>query len=57
MQAYADAHHAFLHGFPNTRLGTGHWNADGHQVAGELIARKVRDLLTAPSPASGPRAS
>lgn len=38
MQQYADRHHVFLHGFPNTKLGVGHWNADGHRVAGRLIA-------------------
>ncbi len=38
LQQYADAHHVFLHGFPNTKLGSGHWNAEGHRVAGHLIA-------------------
>jgi len=45
LQAYADEHHAFLHGFPNTRAGTGHWNELGHRLAGELIARRLCDLL------------
>jgi len=27
-----------MHGFANTRLGTGHWNETGHRVAGELAA-------------------
>ncbi len=35
---YAATHHVFLHGFANTRPGIGHWNAEGHRVAGELIA-------------------
>ena len=38
MQQYADSHHVFLHGFSNTQLGSGHWNAEGHRVAGRLIA-------------------
>jgi hypothetical protein len=38
MQRVADATGAFLHGFSNTRLGFGHWNADGHRVAAELMA-------------------
>jgi hypothetical protein len=41
MQAYADEHHAFLVGFKSTKLGVGHWNADGHRLAGELIAQKI----------------
>jgi hypothetical protein len=47
MQDYADAHHAFLAGFKTTKLGIGHWNADGHRVAGELIARKICAMLSA----------
>ena len=47
MQAYADAHHVFLAGFKSTKLGVGHWNADGHQVAGELIAQKICEMLSA----------
>ena len=55
MQAYADAHHTFLAGFNTTKLGVGHWNADGHRVAGELIAQKICAMLTAgehPEPAN-----
>lgn len=39
LQQYAEQHHLFLHGFPATGLGRGHWNAQGHRVAGELIAQ------------------
>lgn len=46
MQAYADAHQAFLAGFKTTKLGVGHWNADGHRVAGELIAQKICAMLS-----------
>jgi hypothetical protein len=42
LEEYADAHHAFLHGFP-PHLGQGHWNALGHRVAGEMISRKLCD--------------
>jgi hypothetical protein len=38
LQPYAEEHQLFLHGFPNTQLGTGHWNAEGHIAAGERIA-------------------
>jgi hypothetical protein len=47
MQAYADEHHAFLVGFKDTKFGVGHWNAEGHRVAGELIARKICEILSA----------
>jgi len=47
MQAYADEHHVFLAGFKSTKLGVGHWNADGHRLAGELIAQKICEMLSA----------
>jgi len=40
MQAYAEQHKIVLHGFGNT-LGSGHWNALGHHLAGELIAAEL----------------
>jgi len=40
MEVYADLHRAYLHGFGD-RLGAGHWNAIGHRVAGESIARHL----------------
>src|SRR5438128_2593732 len=41
MQRAADAKHVFLHGFPNTRPGFGHWNEAGHALAAELIAAEL----------------
>ena len=41
MRAYAESHDQYLHGFENTQLGTGHWNAGGHRVAGEIIAEML----------------
>jgi len=41
LQAYAEHHHAFLHGFSNTPMGFGHWNETGHEQAGKLIADKL----------------
>ena len=38
MRKYCQDHQVYLHGFANTRLGTGHWNETGHYVAGELAA-------------------
>ncbi len=46
MQAYADRYHVYLHGFPNTELGGGHWNELGHKLAGELIAQRICDMLS-----------
>jgi hypothetical protein len=40
LQAYADEHKVFLHGFGRD-LGNGHWNRDGHRVAGELVAQQL----------------
>lgn len=37
LASHAAAEHEYLHGFGET-LGTGHWNARGHQLAGERIA-------------------
>jgi hypothetical protein len=45
MQRAADEKHAFLHGFPNTKPGFGHWNEAGHALAADLIAR---DLCSKP---------
>lgn len=38
LQQYAEEEQVFLHGFENSELGFGHWNARGHQIAGQLIA-------------------
>jgi hypothetical protein len=40
-QTYADEKKVFLHGFENTALGIGHWNQQGHQLAGKLMANKL----------------
>ena len=40
-QAYADKNNTFLHGFDNTVMGSGHWNESGHQLAGEMITKKI----------------
>jgi hypothetical protein len=36
-QEYATAHQVFLHGFKDN-LGGGHWNQQGHRLAGDMIA-------------------
>jgi hypothetical protein len=42
--SYAAAHQVFLHGFPNTVMGEGHWNVEGHRLAGKLIAERICSL-------------
>jgi hypothetical protein len=41
MQRHADATGEFLHGFPNGKLGFGHWNQAGHALGASLIARHL----------------
>ncbi len=38
---YAAMHRTYLHGFPNGTPGLGHWNENGHRVAGQVIARRL----------------
>ena len=40
-ERYADQHQVFLHGFANSTRGTGHWNIEGHHLAGKLIAQNM----------------
>lgn len=44
LQRRADERKLFLHGF-GRELGNGHWNEDGHRIAGELLAENLCDLL------------
>lgn len=39
-QAYAVRHNAYLHGSAKSR-GLGHWNVDGHHLAGTMIAQAL----------------
>jgi lysophospholipase L1-like esterase len=41
LQQIAERNKIFLHGFPNTRMGTGHWNEAGHRAAAELVAARL----------------
>ncbi len=40
MQRFADEKQVFLHGF-GKGIGNGHWNADGHRLAAEIIAENM----------------
>lgn len=46
MQKEAERTEAYFHGFSNTKLGTGHWNAHGHRVAGEILAKRICHWLS-----------
>ncbi len=45
LQAYVEEHQVFLHGFENTTVGEGHWNAEGHRLAGQMIAQRICEQL------------
>jgi hypothetical protein len=45
MRAYAQEYQVYFHGFPNTAMGTGHWNQLGNQYAGNLIADKIDAMI------------
>lgn len=49
-QAYAERNKAYLHGFENTKLGVGHWNENGHRLAGEMLAENLCAWLSAKKP-------
>jgi hypothetical protein len=42
---YAARTGQFLHGFPNTKPGEGHWNALGHREAAKVLGRWLCGLL------------
>ena len=44
-QEYAAQYKVFLHGFGSKR-GKGHWNENGHRLAGETIAKWLCDKLS-----------
>jgi hypothetical protein len=45
MKTFAQEHQIYFHGFPNTRLGTGHWNEAGNRFAAALIAKKLATMI------------
>jgi hypothetical protein len=40
LQLHAEQNKVFLHGF-GENIGNGHWNAEGHRVAGEKLSQKL----------------
>lgn len=45
-QAYAEENKTCLHGFENSALCVGHWNAEGHRRAGRIIRKQLCKQLT-----------
>jgi hypothetical protein len=45
MKAFAQENQIYFHGFPNTRLGTGHWNEAGNRFAAALISKRVATMI------------
>jgi hypothetical protein len=43
-QQYATTHHVYLHGFKGN-LGGGHWNQNGHRLAGDMISKWLCEQL------------
>lgn len=41
MQQRAEKTGTYYHGFSNTRMGSGHWNARGHRFAGERVSETI----------------
>jgi hypothetical protein len=41
LQKYSEQHSVFLHGFPNSDLGVGHWNEAGHEAAATMIHNHI----------------
>jgi lysophospholipase L1-like esterase len=41
LQHRADATRTAMHGFANAKPGFGHWNEEGHRVAGDVLARRL----------------
>ncbi len=51
LQDHSEKNQVFLHGFENTPEGKGHWNREGHRVAGRMIARWLMDSMAGSPPA------
>ncbi|MCA9454779.1 MAG: hypothetical protein KC584_19440, partial [Nitrospira sp.] len=51
LATYAEQHGVFLHGFQNTALGKGHWNAAGHRLAGKLMSERICLMMESIVPA------
>ena len=46
-QDTAEREKIYFHGFPNTRMGTGHWNEAGNRMASEVVASRLCSAASA----------
>lgn len=51
-QEYADKNQICLHGSEERLPCLGHWNLEGHRLAGEMISYKMCEILKSPAPSS-----
>jgi hypothetical protein len=49
MAKRADETGIYFHGFENTKMGGGHWNIDGHRLAGRMISDHICATLRIPA--------
>ncbi|GJL60511.1 MAG: hypothetical protein NPIRA03_33680 [Nitrospirales bacterium] len=56
LATYAEQHGVFLHGFQNTEMGKGHWNAAGHRLAGKLMSERICLMVETVAPAKDTKA-
>lgn len=47
LRSWAEDNDTCVHGFEGPSWCNGHWNVDGHRVAGEELARAICDLISA----------
>jgi len=45
MQMAATDRKVYFHGFPDTGLGTGHWNERGHQIAADILTKELSRVV------------
>jgi hypothetical protein len=45
LQRRAEAEKVYFHGFPNYRVGWGHWNEQGHAAAAAVLAQRLCSTL------------
>ena len=48
MRSAAEREQTYLHGFANTRFGTGHWNENGHLKAARVAATALAPVMGTP---------
>lgn len=48
-QEIAQKENVYFRGFPNTRMGTGHWNEAGHRMAADVVSEALCNAARSPS--------